>query len=100
MPITQAAQNAISHPARAHPGAILAIVLAFGQRRGRGMLLGLHILALMIVAMVYFGDTRLRVPYDGLLIVLAVDAYACGYRLLRRTALSLWRTKVRPLWDG
>jgi hypothetical protein len=66
------------------PAAIVGIALAFRRRRARAMLLALHVIGLMIVAMVYFGDTRLRAPYDGILVLLAVDTYGCGYRALRR----------------
>jgi hypothetical protein len=66
------------------PAAMAAVAGAFRRRRARTMLLALHLLALMGVAMIYFGDTRLRAPYDGILIVLAATTYAAVPRELRR----------------
>jgi hypothetical protein len=70
------------HNALVLPGAIVGLALAFTRRRARWMLLGLHVFALAGVAMAYFGDTRLRAPYDGLLVILAV----CGYATVARWA--------------
>jgi hypothetical protein len=36
------------------------------------MLLALHVWALFVTSMLYFGDTRYRAPYDGILTILAV----------------------------
>nr|WP_276599186.1 phospholipid carrier-dependent glycosyltransferase [Nannocystis sp. SCPEA4] len=38
-------------------------------------LIAIHVLALMITAAIYFGDTRLRAPYDPLLLLLAFEVY-------------------------
>ena len=62
MEVAQALHNLLVLPA-----ALAAMALAFRRRRARAMLLALHVFALMAVAMIYFGDTRLRVPYDGIL---------------------------------
>jgi hypothetical protein len=48
------------------------------------MLAALHVYGLVAVAMIYFGDARLRAPYDGILVLLAVMTYASAYRMLRR----------------
>jgi hypothetical protein len=66
------------------PAALVAAALAFQRRRARWMLLALHVLALMAVAMIYFGDTRLRTPYDGLLVTLAAVTYASAGHALAR----------------
>ncbi|MFT3772548.1 MAG: hypothetical protein QM820_44725 [Minicystis sp.] len=66
------------------PAALAAVALAFRRRNARIMLVGLHVIALLGVAVLYFGDTRLRAPYDGILVLLAAMAYASGYRLIRR----------------
>lgn len=66
------------------PAALLVAGLALRKRNARLMLLALHVYALMAVAMIYFGDTRLRVPYDGVLITLAAAGYACGWNVIRR----------------
>jgi hypothetical protein len=39
-------------------------------------LVALHLVALVIVAAMIFGDTRLRTPYDPLILLLAFEAYA------------------------
>jgi hypothetical protein len=66
------------------PAALVAVALAFRRRRARAMLLSLHMFALVAVAIVYFGDARLRVPYDGILIVLAATTYGAIASAVRR----------------
>ncbi|MFT3767728.1 MAG: phospholipid carrier-dependent glycosyltransferase [Minicystis sp.] len=66
------------------PAAVVALALAFRRRHARVMLLALHVFALLAVAAIYFGDTRLRAPYDGILVVLAAMTYASAYRWARR----------------
>jgi hypothetical protein len=66
------------------PAALVAIACAFRARHARAMLVALHVLALVALAVVYFGDTRLRIPYDGFLIVLAASAYGALPRVIRR----------------
>lgn len=79
MEIASAAHNLLVLPA-----ALVAMALAFRRRNARIMLVALHVLGLVAVAMVYFGDARLRAPYDGMLILLAVMTYASGYRMIRK----------------
>jgi hypothetical protein len=67
------------------PPAALWMLLAFRKKHARTMLIALHIWAEVLVAILYFGDTRYRAPYDGLLILLA----ATGYVVLLGW---LWRT--------
>ncbi|APR85808.1 Hypothetical protein A7982_11157 [Minicystis rosea] len=74
----------VGHAIVVLPAALVAMALAFRPRRARAMLLALHIFALMAVAAVYFGDTRLRAPYDGILVILAALTYASAYRWARR----------------
>jgi hypothetical protein len=71
------------------PPAALALLLAFQRRRARSMLLALHVWSVIVIAMVYFGDTRYRAPYDGLLIVLAVQTCLEVGLQLRRGAERL-----------
>jgi hypothetical protein len=66
------------------PAALAAIACAFRARHARTMLVALHVLALLALAVVYFGDTRLRIPYDGFLIVLAATAYGALVRVIQR----------------
>lgn len=53
-------------------------------------LLALHVLAIIITAAIYFGDTRLRAPYDPILILLAIEIYAFMGLWLRGRAKALW----------
>lgn len=62
----------VAHAIVIMPPAVLAMMLAFRRRRGRVMLLALHVWGLVLTSMLYFGDTRYRAPYDGLLTILAV----------------------------
>jgi hypothetical protein len=64
--------------------AAAAMLLAFRRRRARSMLLALHVWGVVAMAALYFGDTRYRVPYDGLIIVLAIQAYVEMAERLRR----------------
>ena len=73
------------------PAALVALALAFRAARARVMLLALHVLGLVVVAMVYFGDTRLRVPYDGILVTLAATTYAGA-----ANAFCTWRRARAP----
>jgi hypothetical protein len=46
-----------------------------GRLTGMG-LVALHLVGLVVVAATIFGDTRLRAPYDPLILLLAVELYA------------------------
>jgi hypothetical protein len=76
------------------PPAALAMFLAFRRRRARTMLLALHVWAVVAMAMLYFGDTRYRAPYDGVIIVLAIDTYVIAFRGVR-SAIRWLRAKLR-----
>jgi hypothetical protein len=84
------AVSAVVHGLVILPPAVAAIVLSFRRRAGRRLLLALHPLALIVTAMIYFGDARFRVPYDGLLILLAADFLVAASVWLRRRPLSSW----------
>ncbi len=59
--------------------ALLAMFAVFLRGRATGLaLLALHLAALIIVAAMIFGDTRLRAPYDPFILILAFEAYAAG----------------------
>jgi hypothetical protein len=81
------------------PAAALAVLLAIRRRRARSMLLALHVLSVLVTSMLYFGDTRYRAPYDGILIVLAAQSYVqAGGVLLRgwdalRQRMALYRLR-------
>jgi hypothetical protein len=82
--------SAILHGALILPPAAIAVLLAFRRREGRRLLLALHPLAMIATAMIYFGDARFRVPYDGLLILLAADLLVAASLWLRRRPFSAW----------
>ena len=74
------------------PALLMAFTCFMRRTVTRHGMLSLHIWALIVTAAIYFGDTRLRAPYDPMLILLAIEAYifagaAIGgrvRRLLRR----------------
>lgn len=57
----------------------------------------LHLVGLVIVAAMIFGDTRLRTPYDPFILLMAVEAYASALWLLWILGLRLLRK--RPLGE-
>lgn len=57
------------------PSVVIAMFVAFQGRFSRHALLAFHLWALVLIAVVYFGDVRYRIPYDGLVIVLALDGW-------------------------
>lgn len=58
------------------PAALALVTLFIRRTMTRHALLALHVLAIVITAAIYFGDTRLRAPYDPMLILLAIEVYA------------------------
>jgi hypothetical protein len=73
----------------------LGVATLFSRRTvARHGLLALHVVALVITAAIYFGDTRLRAPYDPLLILLALEVYAFAGAWLWRRA----EPHARRLW--
>ena len=60
------------HNALLLPPMLVAFVASFRRHHARHALLAAHLVALALVAMVYFGDVRYRVPYDGIVIALAL----------------------------
>jgi hypothetical protein len=74
------------------PPLLVALALAFGRRHARQGLVAVHLFALFLVAMLYFGDLRFRIPYDGLALVLALDVlHRGGRRLLGLAAAAATR---------
>lgn len=60
------------------PPLLVALGLGMRRRFARHGLLTMQIFGLMVVSVLYFGDTRFRTPYDPIIIVLAMDAYGRG----------------------
>ena len=57
------------------PALLMAFTCFMRRTVTRHGMLSLHIWALIVTAAIYFGDTRLRAPYDPMLILLAIEAY-------------------------
>ncbi len=66
------------------PFAITACILSFRRKDARNGILAMHLWATVIVSALYFGETRLRTPYDFCLIVLGLDCAGRFFRSLRR----------------
>jgi hypothetical protein len=56
------------------PPLFVALALSLRRRLARHALLAAFVFGLAIVAVIYFGDVRYRVPYDGIVIVLGLSA--------------------------
>jgi len=55
------------------PPMLVAFFASMRRHHARQALLSVHLVALAIMAMLYFGDVRYRVPYDAIVIALAFD---------------------------
>lgn len=71
---------------------LFALARSLRRRRARELLVAAHVFALLATAMIYFGDARMRVPYDGVAWLLAVVAAASALRWLRAEAPGLLRS--------
>ena len=59
------------------PAALLGLCFAFSPRRHLGQaIVALNLWALLVVAVLYIGGIRFRIPYDPIIIVLAAQTYA------------------------
>ncbi|MCB9700932.1 MAG: glycosyltransferase family 39 protein [Myxococcales bacterium] len=65
--------------------AFIGMFTAFSRRTiARHGILAIHLWALMITAAIFFGDTRLRCPYDPFIVILALEVYGwVGQGVLR-----------------
>jgi hypothetical protein len=65
---------------------LLALAASFRRRFARHALLAAHVFGVALVAVIYFGDVRYRVPYDGIIIVLALSVLprVVGWAFARR----------------
>ena len=57
------------------PALLMAFTCFMRRTVTRHGMLAIHIWALIVTAAIYFGDTRLRAPYDPMLVLLAIEAY-------------------------
>lgn len=74
--------------------ALLAMLVVFVPRRHPKLaIVGLHLVAALITAAIYFGDVRLRTPYDPFIFLLALEfaamvGFAVATRIRRRGAAA------------
>jgi hypothetical protein len=71
------------------PFAGIACFMGFSRRRAREGLLAMHVWGTILVSAMYFGETRLRTPYDFVFLILGVDVLA---RVLRWAGRRLTAT--------
>jgi hypothetical protein len=64
--------------------ALLGLVVLGFRRTVRQGLLAVHLLALLVVSAIYFGEIRIRTPYDYVIMALAFEAYSFALWLLWR----------------
>jgi hypothetical protein len=57
------------------PALVYAFLRTLSRRRPRELLVAMHLWALLITAILYFGDTRYRAPYDGVIFLLVLPVY-------------------------
>jgi hypothetical protein len=77
------------HNAFLLPPFLVMLVASFRRRFVRHALLAVHLVALVFVSMIYFGDVRYRVPYDGLVIALSLEGWR---RIFGWVASGAWRS--------
>jgi hypothetical protein len=66
------------------PAALLGLAFVFSPRRHLGQgIVALNLWGLLIVAVLYIGGIRFRIPYDPLIIVIASQTYTLVYERLR-----------------
>lgn len=65
------------------PGLLVMPFLALARFRSREIFVGAHTLALLVIAIVYFGDTRLRVPYDFFIVWAALSFHAAAFERVK-----------------
>jgi hypothetical protein len=76
---------------------LLGLLLVFVPRRHpKAAVLALHGWAIIVIAVLHFGDVRLRTPYDPILILLALEVYALVGVTIGRRVLSRVRQRHRP----
>ena len=75
----------------AGPALLMAFTCFMRRTVTRQGMLSLHIWALLVTAAIYFGDTRLRAPYDPMLILLAIEAYVYAGAMIGGRLRRLFR---------
>jgi hypothetical protein len=76
------------------PALLALVVLARPRRLLELSIVALNLVALLILAIVFFGAARHRIPYDPVIIILALETYAfAAYALVR--AVQRWLQRRR-----
>jgi hypothetical protein len=65
------------------PALLGLLVLGF-RRTVRQGLVAVHLLGLLVVSAIYFGEIRIRTPYDFIIMAMAFEVYSLGLWLLWR----------------
>ncbi|HEY0133982.1 MAG TPA: glycosyltransferase family 39 protein, partial [Nannocystis sp.] len=74
--------------------ALLTLFTCFWRRTAtRHGILAVHIWAMMVTAAIYFGDTRLRAPYDPMLVLLALETYLFVGGTIFERARGWWQRR-------
>lgn len=75
--------------------ALLGIALMFTRRTARAGFVAANVLAMVILAAIYFGGTRHRTTYDFAIMIVALEIYAYGIyaAYLAGRKLVAWRRK-------
>jgi hypothetical protein len=75
--------------------ALLGLLMLGWRRTVEQGLVAVHLLALLVVSAIYFGEVRIRTPYDYVIMALAFEVYAAGLWLVWRGSRwlgpRLWR---------
>jgi len=82
------------------PALLGLVTVGFPRRAPKQGILALHLLALLALAVVYFGDTRIRCPYDLILIVLALEVVGFALAWLWPWFLRVARSRNREEHDA
>ena len=82
--------SAVFHCVAMAPAMFLGWVIALRRRFAPVLALTPHLLGMFLTAVVFFGEARLRLPYDGIIATMAVYAYDLAWPWLRA-----WRARRR-----
>lgn len=61
------------------PGLVIGLVVGARRRDPSIGILAMHFAAVVLTAMIFFGEARLRLPYDGVILTIAVYGYAAAW---------------------
>lgn len=76
--------------------ALLGLVVLGWRRTVKQGLVAVHLVALLVVSAIYFGEIRIRTPYDYIIMALAFEVYALGLWLLYRGGRAALTPRQAP----